>query len=88
MSGSVAIGNTIVLDKPTTDLSGVEREAGQKLVVEQAAHEHTSHPIVMATPVDRTRHAVTHRTLHGIQIGGEYCFYLDDLRKAVDGVPF
>lgn len=88
MSGTIAIGNTITLDESVHDLSGVERIAGSKLVVEKVAHEMTRHPIILATPSDWTRHAVTHRTAHEIQIDGPFCFYLDDLREATDGVPF
>jgi hypothetical protein len=88
VSGVIAIGNTVMLQGPATDLSGTERPDGEKLVVEQVAHEHTRHPIVLATPAEWNRHEVTHRTALEVRIGGEYCFYLDDLREAVDGVPF
>jgi hypothetical protein len=88
VSGTIAIGNTITLDETVHDFSGAERPAGSKLVIEQVAHETTRHPIILATPAEWERHAVTHRTLLQVLIGGEYCFYLDDLREATDGVPF
>ena len=78
----IAIGKTIMLRQPAHDLSGEERSAGMSLVVEQVAHEHTRYPIILATPVEWTRHAITHRTLHTVSVDGQYCFYLDDLYEA------
>jgi hypothetical protein len=88
VSADISIGKAVTLDKPVHDLSGTERPAGARLIVEQVAHEHTRDPIILATPSDWARSAVTHRTAHQIQIGGEFCFYLDDLGAATDGVPF
>jgi hypothetical protein len=82
MSGTIAIGNTIALERPIVDHSGIERPAGDFLMVEKFAHEYTRHPIVLATPTNWTRHQLTHRTLHDIAIGRAYCFYLDDLELA------
>lgn len=78
----ISIGTTVKLTHPITDLSGEEHEVGKTLVVEKAAHENTHHPIVLATPSDWTRHAITHQTFHPIEIGGSYCFYAEDLREA------
>jgi hypothetical protein len=88
VSGTIAIGNTISLQESIIDFSGSERGAGEDLVVEKVSHEHTRHTIVMATPANWARNSVTHRTAHKIRIDGEYCFYLDELYEAVDGVPF
>lgn len=80
----ISIGTTVTVYHPIVDLSGAEHEAGTTLLVEKAAHEHTHHPIVLATPTDWTRHAITHQTFHDIEIGGKYCFYAEDLAQACE----
>lgn len=80
----IAIGKTITINQPIHDFSGQLHAPGTKLVVEKAANVNTEHPIVMATPVDWTRHAITHETLHSINVDQAYCFYVEDLRKVTE----